>query len=56
MHIKYLQDINNGDREDGGGQGAGELGGEAECEVNQEAEKEKNVTKRRSVTATTFIN
>lgn len=42
-----LQDINNGDKEDTAGQGASELGGEVESETNQEAEREKNVTKRR---------
>lgn len=42
-----LQDINNGDKEDAAGQGASELGGEVESETNQEAEREKNVTKRR---------
>ncbi|XP_052674047.1 kalirin-like isoform X2 [Crassostrea angulata] len=42
-------DINNGDKEDAAGQGASELGGEVESETNQEAEREKNVTKRRFV-------
>lgn len=42
-----LQDINNGDKEDTAGQGASDLGGEVESETNQEAEREKNVTKRR---------
>lgn len=45
--VHVLQDINNGDKEDTAGQGASELGGEVESETNQEAEREKNVTKRR---------